>query len=102
MGRNYKRVPVRLSETEYLQLRKKAEQCGLKLDPMMRKLILETEIKARPPNEYAQLIKEVNAIGNNINQIAHIANATGTISQNEIDIVKKNQNDIMRLVKGLR
>ena len=60
------------------------------------------DVKARPPNEYAQLIKEVNAIGNNINQIAHIANATGTISQNEIDIVKKNQNDIMRLVKGLR
>lgn len=72
------------------------------MEPYVRKLIMGFEVKARPPNEYAQLIKEVNAIGNNINQIAHIANATGTISQTEIDIVKKNQNDIMRLVKGLR
>ena len=102
MGRNYKRVPVRLSETEYLQLRKKAEQCGLKLDPMMRKLILETEIRARPPNEYAQLIKEVNAIGNNINQIAHIANAEGTISEEKIKELKQYQNDLIRLARGMR
>lgn len=102
MSRNYKRVPVRLSEAEYLELKKKAKQCGLKMDPMMRKLILETDIRARPPNEYVQLVREINYIGNNINQIAHIANATGTISQEQIEEVKKNQNEIIKLMRGLR
>lgn len=93
---------IRLTEKQHSHLKIQAQKSGLKMEPFVRKLIMGVEVKARPPNEYAQLIKEVNAIGNNINQIAHIANATGTISQNEIDIVKKNQNDIMRLVKGLR
>ena len=95
-------VLVRLTQKEKQALQKKAKASSMKMEPFIRKLIMGVEIKARPPNEYVQLIREVNAIGNNINQIAHIANATGTISQNEIDIVKKNQNDIMRLVKGLR
>ena len=102
MSRNYKRVPVRLSEAEYFELKKKAKQCGLKMDPMMRKLILETDIRARPPNEYVQLVREINYIGNNINQIAHIANATGTIRQDQIEEVKKNQNEIIKLMRGLR
>ena len=93
---------IRLTEKQHSHLKNQAQKSGLKMEPFVRKLIMGVDVKARPPNEYAQLIKEVNAIGNNINQIAHIANATGTISQNEIDIVKKNQNDIMRLVKGLR
>ncbi|MBQ4630144.1 MAG: plasmid mobilization relaxosome protein MobC [Clostridia bacterium] len=93
---------IRLTEKQHLHLKIQAQKSGLKMEPYVRKLIMGFEVKARPPNEYAQLVKEVNAIGNNINQIAHIANATGTISQTEIDIVKKNQNDIMRLVKGLR
>ena len=93
---------IRLTEKQHSHLKIQAQKSGLKMEPFIRKLIMGVEVKARPPNEYSQLIKEVNAIGNNINQIAHIANATGTISQTEIDIVKKNQNDIMRLVKGLR
>ena len=101
MSRNYKRVPVRLSEVEYLQLKEKAKQCGLKMDPMMRKLIVETEIRARPPNEYVQLVREINYIGN-INQIAHIANSTGTIKQEQIELVKKYQNEIIKLMRGLR
>ena len=102
MSRNYKRVPVRLSEMEYLQLKEKAKQCGLKMDPMMRKLIVETEIRARPPNEYVQLVREINYIGNNINQIAHTANSTGTINQEQIELVKKYQNEIIKLMRGLR
>lgn len=80
----------------------KAKKSGLKMGPFVRKFIMEGHVRARPPDEYSQLVREINYIGNNINQIAHIANGTGTISREQIEIVKKNQNEIIKLMRGLR
>ncbi len=93
---------VRLTEREHKQLKEKATKCSLKMEPYVRKLIEGSEVKARPPNEYVTLIREVNAIGNNINQIAHKANAENHISQDEINEVKKYQSELIHLVKGMR
>ena len=43
-----------------------------------------------------------NAIGNNISQIAYIANAQHRISEDKIETVLQMQNDIMRLVRSVR
>lgn len=43
-----------------------------------------TQLRPRPPNEYAELLRELSAIGNNINQIAYWANAAKGISGSEI------------------
>ena len=94
-------VIVRLTGNEKILLQKKAKLSSMKMEPFIRKLIMETEVKARPPDEYTKLVREVNHIGNNINQIAHIANATRGISQEQIDMVKKLQNDIVKLMRGL-
>ena len=38
----------------------------------------------RSPNAtYIKLIKELSAVGNNLNQIAHLANATGKITEDQ-------------------
>ena len=96
------KLTVRLTPKEHEHLKKEADKCDLKMEPYIRKLIAGYEVKARPPNEYVTLIREINAIGNNINQIAHIANAEGRISDNKISEVKKYLSDIMQLVRGLR
>ena len=95
-------VLVRLTKKEKQALQKKSKACSMKMEPFIRKLIMGVEIKARPPNEYVQLIREVNAIGNNINQIAHIANAEGRISEEKIKELKQYQNDLIRLARGMR
>ena len=48
------------------------------------------------------LLKEINAIGVNINQIAHIANAEQTISKEKIDYLTKLLDEIMNKVCDLR
>ena len=96
------KLTVRLTPKEHEHLKREADECGLKMEPYIRKLIAGSEVKARPPNEYVTLIREINAIGNNINQIAHIANAEGRISDNKISEAKKYLSDIMQLVRGLR
>ena len=79
-------VLVRLTKKEKQALQKKAKASSMKMEPFIRKLIMGVEIKARPPNEYVQLIRKVNAIGNNINQIAMKINS-GVISSYNFDEV---------------
>ena len=80
-------VLVRLSEKEKEHLKSQATACALKMEPYIRKLIMGKEVRPRPPDEYIKLLREINAIGNNINQIAHIANAEQRISENKINEV---------------
>ena len=95
-------VLVRLSEKEKEHLKSQAAACALKMEPYIRKLIMEKEVRPRPPDEYVKLLREINAIGNNINQIAHIANAEQHISESKINEVLHLQNEIMRMVRSVR
>lgn len=70
-----KKLTVRVTEREYEHLKVLSEQSGLKMEPTIRKLIMGVELRPRPPDAYADLLRELSAIGNNINQIAYWANA---------------------------
>ena len=84
LRQNVKKITVRLTRTEYAHLQKQVQSTGLKMEPLLRKLIMGTEIKPRPPDVYSALLRELSAIGNNINQIAHWANARQCINRDEI------------------
>lgn len=102
MQERNKSIIIRLNENEKKYLIQKSKECGLKMEPFVRKLIMDCEIKAKPTDEYVKLIREINAIGNNINQIAHVANSCGQISYASINCIKENQEQILQLVRGLR
>ena len=95
-------VLIYLSDTEKQHLVKQAALAGVNVGAFIRKLIMGSVIRPRPPDEYVKLIREINAIGNNINQIANIANAEHRISEDKIETVLQMQNDIMRLVRSVR
>lgn len=100
-NRNH-RFSLWLNDMEFAYLAKQAEIAGLKKEPFIRKLIMGTQIRPRPPDEYVRLAREVNVIGNNINQIAHIANAEQHISTDKIAKVLQMQNELIRLMRGMR
>lgn len=79
-----KSILLRLTAEEYAHLKATADAAGLKLEPMLRQLILGVELRPRPPDEYAALLRELSAIGNNVNQIAYWANARKYVSNAEI------------------
>lgn len=78
--KEYKKLSLRLSEKQYRHLKKDAEAAGMKMEPYMRDLIMGCEVKPHPPEAYKELLRELSVIGNNINQIAHVANAQQNIS----------------------
>ena len=57
---------------------------GLSVSVLIRKLIAGIQLHPRPPSEYTRLLRELSAIGNNINQIAYWANAQKSIREAEI------------------
>ena len=65
-------VLIYLSDTEKQHLVKQAALAGVNVGAFIRKLIMGSVIRPRPPDEYVKLLREINAIGNNINQIAHM------------------------------
>lgn len=84
MRKRNRHVSVWMNEQEYRHLKKQAELAGLGVDPFLRALAAGVQLRPRPPDTYAALLRELSAIGNNVNQIAYWANATKGIGKAEI------------------
>ena len=68
---------VHLNDKEYQALMKKVKKTGLSRETCLRQLMNGYTPKELPPPDYHGMMRELNAIGNSINQIAARANATG-------------------------
>ena len=99
MRKRNRHVSIWMNEQEYRHLKRQAEVAGMGMDPFIRSLVLGIQLRPRPPDTYAALLRELSAIGNNVNQIAHNTNASKTASQAEIDEAVKLVRQAWRLVK---
>lgn len=88
-----------LTDAELAHLRKQAAAAGLGIDPFLRSLILGVKLRPRPPDTYAALLRELSAIGNNINQIAHTVNGQEYAAGSQIDQAAALVRRAWRLVK---
>ena len=73
-----------MDETEYRHLQEQCSVTGLSVSVLIRKLLAGVQLRPRPPDEYTKLLRELSAIGNNVNQIAYWANARKSIHEAEI------------------
>lgn len=80
-------------------MRKQAELAGISQAAFLRRLILGREIKPKPPEEYAALLRELSAIGNNINQLAKLANTRKTARPGQMEEAVRLVREAWRLVK---
>ena len=99
MRKRNRHVSVWMNEQEYRHLKKQADRAGLGIDPFIRSLVAGMEIKPRPPDTYAALLRELSAIGNNINQIAYWANARKGITDADVASAVALVRKAWRLVK---
>ena len=63
MPKPYKTITLRLNADEYAHLQAQAGATGLKMEPLLRQLIMGVELRPRPPDTYAALLRELSAIG---------------------------------------
>ena len=88
-----------LNDKEYAHLREQCEITGLPTSVLIRQAIEGVQLKHRPPEEYAALLRVLSSIGNNVNQIAHWANAKKSIQEEEIKQAVILANKAWNLVK---
>ena len=92
---------MRLNEQEYVHLKRQSETAGLKMEPLIRQLILGRDVKPRPPENLAALLRQMSAMGNNINQIAKVANSAHFVRKEEIEAIQKMQDELWQSIKKL-
>ena len=68
-----------LNDEEYYILKTRSEAVGMNASDYIRKLLVGYKPKEKPSEEFYVAIKNIRAIGNNINQIARMANARGVV-----------------------
>ena len=101
MRKNAKTMTLRLNAVEYAHLCQQAKAAGLKKEPFIRTLIMGANLRPRPPDEYAEIRRQLAAIGNNINQIARAVNARGFAAKEEIAAITAAQEMIWAIAERL-
>lgn len=69
------------------------------MEPVLRKLVMGVQLRPRPPDTYAALLRELSAIGVNVNQIAHNTNIKKTADRADIDEAARLIRQAWRMVK---
>lgn len=92
-------INVYLSDCELRQLEKLSHNSGLSYSALIRQLLMKQDVKCKPPEHYMALLRELTRIGTNINQIARVANMSGSVGQEEIAKMQVMLGEIWREVK---
>ena len=87
-------IPVRLNAREMKHLEEQVTASGLNREEYLRTLILGAEVRAKPCTHHTDLLRKIAGLCNNANQLAHVANATGTASQESV-------NEMLRISKNI-
>lgn len=96
-----RKITVRLSEKERQYLGEQADAGGMKIEPYIRELIMGNEVKSRPKEEWAEVVRQVAAVGNNINQIARNTNMGMEVTVDILKEVLEMQKQIWERIKNL-
>ena len=78
-----KTIVVRFSDEELFALDSKVRKTSLSREAYIRAVLSDTVPVELPPIDYVSLIKELNRIGRNLNQIAAKAHSLGLLNYKE-------------------
>lgn len=80
------RVVVHLNDAELSKLEQDTATAGICREKYIRLALMGITIHPRPPDNYGKVLQQLSAYGNNLNQIAHVVNATGRATAEQLDI----------------
>lgn len=78
-----KQIHIYLTEEEYNNLTAKVKKTNLSREAYIRAVLADTVPVELPPIDYTSLLKELNRVGSNINQLAAKAHSLGLLNYKE-------------------
>lgn len=104
MARRNIKIDLRLSEQEMERLRRDVARSGWSREKYLRALIEHSAIKEMPSMDLVAVLRNLQQINNNINQIALVANANGFIDTaaywENADRLKKMIHELLEVMYG--
>jgi hypothetical protein len=79
MSKRPNKVTFRVSDSELAKLKNRVYKSRLSQEAYLRQLIAGIIPQDAPSADYFAMMRELKAVGNNLNQIAHVAHMTGAI-----------------------
>ena len=95
MRTHTKTFHIRFTEAEYERLCKRAGKAGLPKTTYIRHMINGCRPKEKPPAEFWEFKREFHALGNNLNQLTHLAHMVGGIHAAKLDEMKERFNRLV-------
>ena len=94
LGAREKTIHFRVSEAFYEVIAHEARQCGLSMSEFCRRVLINRPIKKLPviihdEREIKQELRNINKLGNNLNQIARYLNEGGQMNETLAQEIKK-------------
>ncbi len=94
LGTREKTIHFRVSEAFYEVIAHEARQCGLSISEFCRRVLINRPIKKLPviihdEREIKQELRNINKLGNNLNQIARYLNDGGQMNETLSQEIKK-------------
>ena len=88
-----------LTELQYYAVRKRASEAGLRVSEYVRQAVVSAEITPRLNRQDTDILRKLAGEANNINQLAHRANAGG-FAKVAVELVKL-KNRIVEIISHL-
>lgn len=96
-NRRQNKITFRVDDDEWAIIHGLSGQVNLSMEEFIRRRVLsDKKIVVQDKRAIHMLIAEVNRIGNNVNQIARMANSTGVVSRETLREVVSWQQEIYR------
>lgn len=99
MRKRNRRFNLWLNDKEFGYLAGQAKISGLKKEPYIRRLIMNREIRPRPPDEYIKILHEISAIADNVDHLAAEAERQGVVKTDELRQIREELNKLWQEVK---
>ena len=101
MKRRNNKVTIRLTNAEKQHLEKQAYATGMNMEQFIRNLISGSNLRERLSEYWKEVVSQLSAIGNNINQIDHNTNITKNVTDTDMRETLSLMNDVWNIVKGI-
>ena len=94
-------VNFRLTEDEAITVEAKAQKVGLSISAYAKKQALHGKIQAIgiTREEVREVLAELGRLGNNLNQIAKVANQGGGVDVAQLDAINKAMDDLWKYIR---
>lgn len=98
-----RRKHVLFSPEEWTAVESRARECGVRANCYIRETVLGSVPRTRPHGTTRQLVVAINRIGNNLNQLARVANESGDLPrETDFDALREELMDALAQVLGAR